>query len=112
MAWDGSLLRQAMADKRVNQSELGRRVYGEERAGSRVARNRGVISQWVRGTKEPRLDSKYALAKALGIDVHELLGDGAGLSQTALRQHVLDGMRRLSAGDRAWVLIELQLGER
>lgn len=66
-------LKRIMLDKKLNQSDLSRRMWGTTLEGEReVAKNRQVIGRYLNGKSYPSFDTRIALSEALGISYAEL----------------------------------------
>lgn len=68
-------LRKLMHEKRLSQSALARKIWGEieDPRGYKVARNRDRISSWLAGKSTPDLENLNKLAVVLDVSPDELL---------------------------------------
>lgn len=70
-------LHQLMLEKGMSQSDLAREIWGTttNAQGRNVARNRDRISVYLKGDTIPETKNLGLLAKALGVEPHELAPD-------------------------------------
>ena len=67
-------LQRHLTDQNLTQSELARRLWGTmtDERGYEVAKNRQLLGKYLKGTIEPRIGTKRAIAKALDVPLAEL----------------------------------------
>lgn len=64
-------LRALMRDRNMSQSDLARKIYGEDKKGG--AKNRYRIESYYNGRNVPRAESLAQLSKALGVEPDDLV---------------------------------------
>lgn len=91
----GRKLHDLLSDKGVTQSKLASTIWGTttDTRGVTVARNRNRISHYVSGRVLPNAETRAAIAKALGVELSELVQGidltPPGIADAALSQNEL-----------------------